>query len=343
MKFAAVRRKALLSLLLVFVSGLPLSPPYRAESIEGIAHLYSFDIVVWEVNGFLRLGEAKAEGQEDVRSQVSQVLAGQGLETRFGPIKLLFPPLSFRMTQLPYLLVVSPRNRIELFDTVLLDPELSAEQIVAIEAGVERLGYSAEIERVGGVALYPSMVGKGESTETALSTIAHEWFHQYLFFHPLGRGYWSSYDMTTINETVAELAGNEVGKLAYQRFYHSQDTMAEPQAEKEDPADQFDFNREMRLVRVSVDAMLAQGNVQGAELYMLDRRSYIEQQGYYIRKLNQAYFAFHGSYGNDPVAINPLQTEVRELRSQFASLGDFIKAVSGVSTPADIRRLLPGP
>lgn len=342
MTHAAAWRKTLLFLLLAVLVVLPTSPPYRAESIQGKVHRYAFDIVGWEINGFLRLGSDATGDESRLGAQISQVLSDQNLDARWGPARFLFPPLSFQKTELPYLLIVSPRDRIELLDTILLDPQLNDSQITEIEGNVERLGYSAEIERVGGVALYPSMVGKNETSKSALSTIAHEWFHQYLFFHALGRKYWSSYDMTTINETVAELAGSEIGDLAYQRFYRTEYELT-PAPGADQPADRFDFNSEMHLVRLSVDALLAGRDITGAEEFMNERREYFQRHGYIIRKLNQAYFAFHGSYGSDPASINPLQEAVGQLRSKSVSLADFIKTVSSVSSPDDLQRLLSEP
>lgn len=340
---SAAWKKTVLFALLTFLIALPMGPPFKAESIQGMAHRYAFNIVGWEINGIFKLKPDETENQSKVAAQISRVLADQNLDTRLGPVRFLFPPLSFQMTELPYLLIVSPRDKIELFETVLLDSRLDLNQITAIEKNVEKLGYSAEIERVGGVALYPSMIGKNDTSEYALSTISHEWFHHYLFFHALGRKYWSSYDMTTINETVADLAGNEIGHLAYQLFYGTDDDSSQQSEEDNTQSEGFNFNNEMHAVRQRVDALLAAGYIASAEEFMNQRRSFFQQHGYNIRKLNQAYFAFHGSYGSDPASVNPLQEAVRRLRMKSTSLADFIKTVSSVSSPAGLQKLLSEP
>jgi hypothetical protein len=38
------------------------------------------------------------------------------------------------------------------------------------------------------------------------------------------------------------------------------------------------------------------GKVELAEEFMEERRQFFWKKGYHIRKLNQAYFAFHGAY-----------------------------------------------
>ena len=139
--------------------------------------------------------------------------------------------------------------------------------------------------------------------------MAHEWFHHYLVFYPLGRNYWSSGEMVTINETVANIAGDEVGNAVYERYYMKEapqpppptpEPGASPTPAPDPPA--FSFNREMRETRLEADRLLAEGKIEEAESYMEQRRLVFADNGYFLRKLNQAYFAFHGSYADRPTA-----------------------------------------
>ena len=45
-----------------------------------------------------------------------------------------------------------------------------------------------------------------------LDTVAHEWTHTYLYLRPLGWHYGGSGGMRTINETVASIVGDEIGR-----------------------------------------------------------------------------------------------------------------------------------
>jgi hypothetical protein len=56
--------------------------------------------------------------------------------------------------------------------------------------------------------------------------------------------------------------------------------------------------------------------------------------GYQIRKLNQAYFAFYGSYADQPGATgaDPIGPALRNLRYYSESLYDFILKVRGITT-----------
>ncbi|HLC22990.1 MAG TPA: hypothetical protein VJL08_00870 [Dehalococcoidia bacterium] len=341
-----MRRKALiragLIILFLMFAVLPAGSARQANTVSELAQPYSFGIAGWEADYLLRFGPARSDGlRVALGQQVSQILVEQGLTTSLGPFNFLFPPLRFELTELPYLLVVSPRDTIRLSQTVLLNPSLSDAQVVQLETKMEKLGLSAVIERVGGVALYPSMVPEGGTIESTMSTIAHEWFHQYLFFRPLGRAYWSSYDMTTINETAANMVGQDIGEIAYRRFYGGGETDSPPQPiANATPPSGFDFNKEMRSIRLNVDSLLQRREVEEAEDYMEGRRLYLAEHGYFIRKLNQAYFAFHGTYADAPTSVSPLRDKLLELRRLSDSVGEFARLMAGISTPQELDRLL---
>jgi len=88
----------------------------------------------------------------------------------------------------------------------------------------------------------------------------------------------------------------------------------------------------MRVTRQNVDRMLEAGQILEAETYMEDRRAVFWQNGYRIRKLNQAYFAFHGAYADHPsggaAGEDPVGAAVRDLRSTSPTLAQFINRMS---------------
>jgi hypothetical protein len=93
----------------------------------------------------------------------------------------------------------------------------------------------------------------------------------------------------------------------------------------------FDYNAEMHKTRVTADALLAEGKIEEAEAYMESRRLFFIQNGYLIRKLNQAFFAFHGAYADTPggaAGEDPVGPAVRALRDQSESLADFVNTIS---------------
>jgi hypothetical protein len=65
------------------------------------------------------------------------------------------------------------------------------------------------------------------------------------------------------------------------------------------------------------------------------RRQVFWENGYLLRKLNQAYFAFHGAYADQPggaAGEDPVGPAVRALREQSASLADFINTIAWMTS-----------
>ena len=110
--------------------------------------------------------------------------------------------------------------------------------------------------------------------------------------------------------TVASMAAKEIGAMVYQKHYSRFDNPSQP----DDSG--FDFNREMRDIRRKVDDHLARGEIELAEDFMREKRQHLAQNGYFIRKLNQAYFAFHGVYADSPTSISPIGVELTKLRAK---------------------------
>ena len=55
-----------------------------------------------------------------------------------------------------------------------------------------------------------------------------------------------------------------------------------------------------------------------------------------IRKLNQAYFAFHGSYATGPAATDPIGGKLHLLRQRAGSLAAFVRTVARFDDAADL-------
>ncbi len=266
--------------------------------------------------------------------QITEILNAQG----FGAWGWAWPPVEFRFTPLPLYLVISPRQEIVLRKGGCLQGDLSLDQREAIEAEIdEALDMSSLIVGLGGLAAYPTMVLETASLDFVVKTAAHEWVHNYLFFKPLGQCYWEMPELRTVNEMVASIVGDEIGEMVIERYYPRY-ALSERQTKVEGQAEGFDFNREMRRIRRRVDRLLAEGNVERAEEYMEERRRFLASHGYYIRKLNQAYFALYGSYATHPTSIDPVVEEVRELRRGSASLKEFVDKAAGITSYQDLQQ-----
>jgi len=194
------------------------------------------------------------------------------------------------------------------------------------------------------------MVYQTNSLEWLSDVVAHEWIHNYLTLRPLGLNYMDNQEMRTINETTASIAGTEIGRALLETYYPEllppPAPAAPPPAAAPQPAEppEFDYHVEMRETRVEVDRLLAEGKIEEAEAYMENRRVEFWQNGYHIRKLNQAFFAFHGSYADDPrggaAGEDPVGAAVRSLRLQSSSLEDFLNRISWITSFEELQQLV---
>ena len=272
-----------------------------------------------------------------LQQQVSQTAA----ELKLGFGGQLIPPLLYHVTALPQALIVSPRSIIQQDADISILPELSLEEIIALENQVEwKLDVSALVVPIGGVGIYPTMVMRETDLAWMIEVIAHEWVHNFLTLRPLGILYYENPQLRSMNETTASLAGKEIALAVYTRYYPQLVPIETPQQGGEAPAGtaeqpMFDYRQEMRETRITVDGLLADGKIEQAEEYMEARRVFFWQNGYRIRRLNQAYFAFYGAYADvpgGPAGVDPVGPAVRELRAGSASLAHFLNRISWMTS-----------
>jgi len=248
------------------------------------------------------------------------------------------PPILYRTSPLPMALIVSPRETIRQDANISILPDLTIEKRVELEEKVDKsLNISSLVVSIGGVGVYPTMVMQTSDLNWLVEVVAHEWVHNYLTLRPLGVNYLTSPELRTMNETTASIAGKELGNALVEDFFPEllpppQEISPLPSASpppNEPPP--FDFRAEMHTTRVAVDKLLVEGKIEEAESYMEKRRIFLWDNGYQIRKLNQAYFAFHGAYADVPggaAGEDPVGAAVRTLRMQSPSLAAFLNRIS---------------
>ena len=95
----------------------------------------------------------------------------------------------------------------------------------------------------------------------------------------------------------------------------------------------------MRETRLHVDALLEAGLVEAAEAYMEARRRYFVDKGYPLRVLNQAYFAFHGSYATGAESSSPIGPQLQQLRAESEDLAHFLQQVRWFTSLSDLERV----
>lgn len=285
--------------------------------------------------------------EDVIEGRVTAILEDQGLALEpplFSDLGLIFPPVDFEIDATPRVLAISPRDRIELRDSYLLTPHLETDEIESIERESEadngaESGISALVIRTGGFSSYPSVVFEDASYESLIETVFHEWLHQYLIFFPLGASYFGSDEARTLNESVADIAGKELTRLYLELHGTREDGCgaSRPDAATPTPAPAgFDFTGEMRELRRRVESMLAEGRIEEAEALMATMRDEFEANGVSIRKLNQAYFAFHGLYADSPGSIDPIGPKLQTLLDRAGSPGEFVRMASQITTRAEL-------
>ena len=327
----------------------------RVEEINSLrTHISAVDntggeaeTLAGELEELIRLNNGiSGHVESTIEGQLRELLADFGIKhpwQRWFGVGISFPPVNFQIEEPPHLLVISPRERIDTIREVTLLPGMTVDDMEAVEEEADGLGVSSLVVALGGFAgTYPTIVTSNSSLEFALATAAEEWAHQYLTFRPLGfrylldtTGIARNYEVATLNETAAGMVGDELAALILKKYYGRD--LPEPEAE---PETGFVFNREMRDIRSKVDALLAAGEAGKAEAYMEEKRLYLAEHGYHIRKLNQAYFAFHGAYADAPTTIDPIGSEMALLREQAGSLAAFLETAAALTSRDDLKRAL---
>jgi hypothetical protein len=289
--------------------------------------------------------------ESTLQTQISEALADLGLTTGGQPL----PSVLYHVSSTPLALIVAPRDHIHQIANVSVLPTLTLDEQIKLEDEVaQKLDVSTLVVGIGGVGVYPTMVTETTDLRWMLETIAHEWTHNYLNIRPLGLNYSTTPELRTMNETTASIAGSEVGHHVLQEYYPEMlasssspnlisFNRSNPSSNTFDDPPPFDFRAEMHETRVTADELLAQGKIEEAETYMEARRQFFWENGYLLRKLNQAYFAFHGAYADTPggaAGEDPVGPAVRALREQSDSLEDFINTIAWMSSFEELQEAI---
>jgi hypothetical protein len=275
-----------------------------------------------------------------LEQQLSAIIQSEGLTTA----GLVWPPVRMRFSEPPHLLVISPRDRIQRLRAVDLLPDMDSADRAALEQAIAADDtLSAYVTGTGGYGVYPTMVIDRYSLPWTVETVAHEWIHNYLAFRPLGWSFLDGGESVTINETVASIAGEELGHALLTRYYPDLLPPPEPPVQSLQEMEEavggpveFEFGSQMRATRLVVDELLAGGYEEEAEAFMEARRRTFAENGYLLRVLNQAYFAFHGSYATGAASSDPIGPKLERLRALSPSLQAFMQTVSGLTSVAEL-------
>lgn len=277
-----------------------------------------------------------------IERYITEAVDGAGLERSlplFRSKRITWPPVDFELTNPPQLLVRSPRDRIQRSGDTLLKNDLSLRDIEQLEAKTTTRDTVSVVVAIGGLAAYPAIVRDDRSYDSLLDTASHEWVHQYLAFFPLGEQWGNGGDAETLNETTANIAGREIANLIRQK-HPIELPPGEDGRAPASPPPTVDFSQEMHALRQQVDTLLAAGKVDEAEQLMEQKRVYLNEHGIAIRKINQAYFAFYGTYADSPQSTNPIGPKIEQVWQRTQDVGVFLKLMRDVRNAEDLDRVL---
>ena len=292
--------------------------------------------------------ELEDKAEEVIEQQIRKTLAQLGIYNPLDDqlnLKSTFPPVNFELEQPPHLLIVSPRDNINRIREIPLKQDITLDERAEIEEAIDELDVSSIVVGLGGMATYPSFVIDTSGLQFTINVAIEEWLHQYLTFRPLGflyamhlTGAFPNSEIATMNETLVGIVREEIGAVLYQEYYQPyMETQVQTVALAASEGEEFDFYEEMREIRLAVDKYLEQGKVEEAEAFMEEKRQFLASKGYYIRKLNQAYFAFYGTYAASGTSVNPIGTELKALRQQTDSVAEYLNMVASMNSREDLQ------
>jgi hypothetical protein len=254
-------------------------------------------------------------------------------------------------------------------DPMPVEQRAALEDRIAAQENVDAL-----VVPLGGMALFPAMIQESGNLPRVVETFAHEWLHHYFFMYPLGRSFFIDTgpigrEALAINETAANIFGREVGRKVLERYYPeflegAQSVGIPVLVSNMQQPDTFNFAAAMHRTRTTVDEMLMiidmtqqkadawqnRGNEEQAEAleavvdhqierlqdFMTLRQRLFEANGYNIRKLNLAYFAFYGGYQSEGVpgiaGTDPIGPAVEDIFAMSADLQQFVRTLRTVTT-----------
>lgn len=296
-----------------------------------------------------RIAGERSALRDDVEETIESAISTAIRESGLSPWEsFVFPPVDIRLAGPPVLLLTSPRDRIARQHEALMDPDVSLVVRERLEDSLmDEHDVAAISFQVGGLAAYPASVLDTIPLDDTLRVSAHEWTHHYMAFRPLGQKMFTSAEMVTLNETLADIVGREIGDRAGELLPEReappprQDIpVPAPESGLHGRDEHFGFNEEMRETRLRVDELLAAGKVDEAEAYMEERRRLFVENGYPIRRLNQAYFAFHGTYAESAASSSPIAGQLHRFRELSPDLQTFVLRMADISSyPQFLERL----
>ena len=267
------------------------------------------------VNDSFRLCEVgfpkrKYKTREKLKPKVQEILAEELKTAAYDLLgaKLTTDFLLVDETKRPALLVVSRRDSLEIVKYEGLGDNISETEKRALEKKFEDKGYSAYIFTAAGVATKPIRSDENTAPNKLLKILGHETAHHYFFGKPLGKNYGESAECHAINETSAEIVGEELGAYCSSKILRNSPTMQSV------ITGGTKWMERLGETTRHVEKLLSEGKLEQAETYMKKKHT------------NQAQLVLWKMYGSDKE--NGMTRTLNALKSECYDLKDFAETVS---------------
>lgn len=275
----------------------------------------------------------KKEAESIIAKQIEDGLKEEGIFNPFNNLgNIFFPPVLFVSDRCPNVLVISPRDDLQILRKIDIRPDLSKEERRQLKQNIEALGVSAIIAQVGGCASFPTIADQDLSLQDTITLAAHEWTHHYLFFTPLGREYKiSNAEMAAVNEAVADIVAQDIGKKVIKKYYPEMDLAPPSSDESQNPAEvDSEWSSEIKKLYGEIKRLIADGKKESIAPLLAERKQYLNSLGYDVEDLNTAYLSWGGLYISSADVPSPIGAEVWGIRNLSTGLKDFLQKMSNL-------------
>ena len=103
---------------------------------------------------------------------------------------------------------------------------------------------------------------------------------------------------------------------------------------------EFDYSKFMKNLRLDVDNLLLERKILEAEKLMEDSALILNNNGFKIRKINQAWFAFNGTYGDSPSSVSNIDDELLKFIDNQTTIKIAIDELKNINSVNDYNILI---
>lgn len=281
--------------------------------------------------------------EQILEEQINKAYEEEGLPS--------FPPVLIKIEKRSKSVVGSPveevKNVMEFplksgLTPIQIDELIDKLESLPPDGKTSKFGLSVAAVPNGGWAFtIPISIARDDNFITSLKISAHEPSHQKSFWPSSllyilnNRGIIKNPDIETINETLADIVGEEITQKVLNEF---ESKGIKEKVVFEAPKTVFDINKELRDTRIEVDKLLQAGEIEKAKEYMKGKEGQLRAKGFSDIVVKQATLARVDKYSVQTSSVNPIGGLMRKLRAKSKSLKDFFNKASQITSLEGLKK-----